>query len=118
MDENLTSFTATGRQVAVKTIRRDMLPGGASYRQGMDEDPLKEISVMQFVHSQFPEDPGHRFIVELRDALQNSNYVFEVMSFYSGGDLLGRLPPSGNALITVLDAKCVFFMCVFFKFRF
>lgn len=38
---------------------------------------------------------GHHHIVELRDALQNSNYVFEVMTYYDSRDLLANLPVAG-----------------------
>ena len=71
------------------------IKGGKKHDPKHSEDPLKEISVMQHISSQHHSHPGHKHIVNLRDALWNDHLVFEIMNYYNGGDLLGKLSPSG-----------------------
>merc|ERR1711871_796714 len=52
IDRELNEWQTTGVQVAIKTIRRDMLEGGKLYNARLCENPLKEISVMQHIASQ------------------------------------------------------------------
>lgn len=66
----------TDKPVAVKIIRKDKL-GGRS-----QEDPLKEIAVMQHL-----SDPGHPNVMGLVEVLEDPECIYLVLPFCDGGEI-------------------------------
>jgi len=66
----------TDRPVAVKIIRKEKL-GGRS-----QEDPLKEIAVMQFL-----SEPGHPNVMGLVEVLEDEECIYLVLPFCDGGEI-------------------------------
>lgn len=66
----------TDKPVAVKIIRKDKL-GGRS-----QEDPLKEIAVMQYLN-----DPGHPNVMGLVEVLEDQDCIYLVLPFCDGGEI-------------------------------
>ena len=66
----------TDRPVAVKMIRKDKL-GGRS-----QEDPLKEIAVMQYLG-----EPGHPNVMGLVEVMQDQECIYLVLPFCDGGEI-------------------------------
>ena len=70
----------TDRPVAIKIVRKEKL-GGRS-----QEDPLKEISVMQYL-SQQERTEGYEFVMGLVEVLQDADNIYIILPFCDGGEI-------------------------------
>lgn len=77
--------------VALKIIRKDLLPGWAKFNPQCQKDPMREIYKLQFIQekikSDTENDPGAKVIVNLLEAFEDNNYVMYVMPYYNGEKL-------------------------------
>lgn len=100
-DEDLfaPTYTHTGNEFVVKVIRKAMLPAysdvnltdGEEYDPDKTEDALREISCMQYIKAQYPDDEGHNYLVRLIEAVHSRHYVYVVLPFYDKTDLFETL---------------------------
>ncbi|KAG2202309.1 hypothetical protein INT47_010757 [Mucor saturninus] len=78
----------TGEKVAIKMISRSQLTASSSTAKSVQ----RELAVLQLLH--------HPHLIDLRQVLQDTQYVYFVMEYLEGGELFhvlaerGRLPES------------------------
>lgn len=85
-------WRATGRQVAIKCIERTKYEAHVARHRGrLNEDPIKEVAVMQHVES----NGGARNVLGTLGCFGDDNTVFVVMPFCPHGDLFGLIERKG-----------------------
>ncbi|KAI9244448.1 kinase-like domain-containing protein [Sporodiniella umbellata] len=74
----------TGEKVAIKMISRIQLSASSSTSRAVQ----RELAILQLLH--------HPHLVDLRQVLQDSNYVYFVMEYLEGGELFHYLAEQGR----------------------
>ena len=78
-------YKRTDMKVAIKKYDRSRLPGGSNYVR-MHENPMQEISAMQYL-----QNPGHSNVVSYIESTQHDTHLFTVMEFVDRGELFSAL---------------------------
>jgi len=68
---------------------------------------MTEIAAMRYLMMQKPSS-YHPNVIRLLDVFQDDDYLFMVMPYLSGGDLLARLEAAGEEGIPKAEALCYF----------
>ncbi|KAI8343069.1 kinase-like domain-containing protein [Chlamydoabsidia padenii] len=88
----------TGEKVAIKMIARSHLLSSTATAKSVQ----RELAVLQLLH--------HPHLVELKQVLQDSSYVYFVMEYLEGGELFQMLAEKGK--FKESDAKSLFYQMV------
>jgi serine/threonine protein kinase len=88
----------TGEKVAIKMIARSHLLSSITTAKSVQ----RELAVLQLLH--------HPHLVELKQVLQDSSYVYFVMEYLEGGELFQVLTDKGK--FKEADARNLFYQMV------
>ncbi|KAI8086585.1 kinase-like domain-containing protein [Halteromyces radiatus] len=88
----------TGEKVAIKMIARSHLSSSSTTAKSVQ----RELAILQLLH--------HPHLVELKQVLQDTSYVYFVMEYLQGGELFHVLAEKGK--LKENDAKSLFYQMV------